>query len=284
MKKAINKILEFLENLDPDQRFKLYLSNIRYDLEYGNLSEKIILNYLEAFKKEVNNLSVTNYNLYDLIDKIMSKDPDRFFRKGDRVPKDKYIYIRIMTSKACATHNIERSFGIPNNELSGNKLQEMLKNKINIPFNKNSKLKSKHPIFWCTTNEVLLKYKQIFKDKDELATKLRNVLGLDGIKKNDNLIYFEIQNNIFDEEDIKAPTFLDGCENKYFISINKDNEFGRAIDFDTLETLEKEAVGKEIPLIEPFSKYIVIHDLGKVQKEKPKFEYNEFFNKYIKRI
>jgi len=96
-------------------------------------------------------------------------------------------------------------------------------------------LRGSRPLAWVTHSAVIASLRQQHSDPNELATAVRNRLGLAHYWKDHRLLEIEYPSDMVDALAIVAPTFIDGGAGVLFRARTAPDGWGRAVDLETHE-------------------------------------------------
>jgi hypothetical protein len=121
-----------------------------------------------------------------------------------------------------------------------------------------------------TRTDELAKLRDQHADPDDLATVVRNRLGLSHYDQNELLVEVEYPPQILDAMHFVAPTFLEGSAGVIFRAQHCTDDWGRAVDLVTLDDGLPEAVHRPVPFASDFR----IRRIGRIKTD-PGFTYGD---------
>jgi hypothetical protein len=121
-------------------------------------------------------------------------------------------------------------------------------------------LKSRRPLTWVTRTEAIASLRERTTDGDELATQVRDQLGLAFYWADHLLLEVQYPEGAFEAAPLTAPTFIDGGTGVLFRARSAPDGWGRAVDLATHDDGLPEAVHTPVPLSTGFA----VRRLGRV--------------------
>lgn len=213
---------------------------VRFEEEFGNFYKKSGLFPVEALEQ-----------FWIETDRISNP----FFCLGPVVSSTTNRYSRIMDVRDFRKHHL--SFRKHPGKISANSklnLEDVRKicPKGIPPSTANGSMRGGRPFAWVTKSEDLEIFKGIG-DHDEMATQIRDALGLAKFNQDDTyLIEVQYPVKLMEKTVITAPTFMDGCPFSAYRSNRNAGDFGRTVNLTTLRTHLPEAVHRELKFSSDF--------------------------------
>jgi hypothetical protein len=131
-------------------------------------------------------------------------------------------------------------------------------------------IRGRRPLAWVTTTDHLEQLRRDYDDPHELATVVRDRLGLTHYDRDQLLLQVDYPECVYTNLEYAAPTFLEGGAGVIFRARFADDRWGRAVDLATLDDGLPEAVHAPVPFTEEFR----IRRIGR-PKTDPGFEFNQ---------
>ena len=276
------------EFLTSDPFGKIWWDNLEFDLSQENLSADIHDRFLSAIEQLIETNQGDTLPV-DVIVNVLREPPAVFSLQGppavfslqDSPKPDTEPLSRVVDADSFANFYIDiRSGGLDSGETRKDQIWKMFKNGDIVPerhFKRDAKLKSDRNLFWgtptrcleslCGTHEIRPnEYAVHPPDKaDSIATEIRNLLGLNLIKKGVGLYRLDIPIELLDGVKICVPTTLDSSPLCVFLPVDRTTRVGWTLHLHRLEP------GVEEVVIEPieFTKDFKVTQIGFVQEPPP---------------
>ena len=103
---------------------------------------------------------------------------------------------------------------------------------------------------WVTKTSSYRQMLEENRDNPQLADLIRNFLGLNHLK-NEHLVGIVYPDAAINENDLAAPTFIEG-DSIFYRSLNGEDRWGRTMDLATYNDSQPEAVHPPIPFTAQF--------------------------------
>lgn len=257
---SFNSLHSWLKAMYGSSRGKATLMNAAHDLEHQRLPQSLLRHFFQLLARRWQEISSTNelsetglaIKVFNTLLKGSSEDNlDDVCCQCQYGPELPYQCSRVMTWKSFIRRNLSESelrtkTGLPRLDVlpESDRTQIIMQHwhEVILP---NAKMRAQRPFAWVTDTERLETLKQSL-NKAELASKVRDALGLMskyGYGTGEPLV--EI---CYPHEDIglKAPTFLDRtCEENVYLSVQKDDSWGRTVNSISYDESLREAVHPE---------------------------------------
>ena len=268
--------------LTSDPLGSIWWENLEFDISQENLSSEVHEKFLSAIQQFVE-ANVENALPVDVIVKTLGEPPVLFSLQGLRVPKAEPLS-RVVDAHAFAHFNVNwEELGLSPSETLKTTIWKMFKNGDIVPERHfNGELRSSRSLFWGTPTrclEPLCPQHQIRPNQyavhppetgDEVATEIRNLLGLSYINEGVGLYRIDIPIEQLEQVKICAPTTLDSSPRCVFLPADRTTHYGWTIHLRKLEAGALETGAEEV-VVEPirFTKDFKVTQIGFVQGPLP---------------
>jgi hypothetical protein len=245
-----------------DRLERIWWHNLEFDVSQENLSAKVYKEFstvIQRFLKAKRKKSLP----VETIIEALGEPPVRFSLKGRPAPVTEPLS-RIVDAMSFSLYNIDKRLGLgPNPE---EVVWKMFRNGDIVPKRHFvGELRSGRNLFWGTPTsrlEPLSDKHEIRPNEyvvhppekaDEVATQIRNLLGLSYINEGVGLYQIDIPKENLKDIKICAPTTLDSSPRCVFLPASKTKEYGRTLNLTNLQPGADEVVVEPIKFTAEFT-------------------------------
>jgi len=261
-----NPLLAWISALETTDSGRLMLTNVLFAFRTKRPTERILLDLFVAISAQ---WTVDGGRRADSVIEVIADDVLTSAMCGaPTVPSTRCS--RVVDAVSLVTHNIDHEklgFGLSDEVPS--RLLQLLERGIPEGAAK-SQLRGRRPLAWVTPTEHLDELRQQYPDPNELATVVRNRLGLSHYDQDQLLLEVEYPDDVVSTLEFAAPTFLEGGAGVIFRARFCSDSWGRAVNLETLGDGLPEAVHRPIP----FSSRFRIRRIGRTRTD-PGFEFQK---------
>lgn len=247
-----------------DPRENIWWDNLKFDVSQENLPAETYNEFLEAIGQYIKTKNQDERPV-EVIVKALGEPPVLFALKGSRTP-DAEPLSRVVDAESF-TYNVkyEELFGLGTGTKLADTIWDLFKNGDIVPHRHfQGKLRSGRNFFWGTptrTLEPLCDTQEIRKNEyavhppekaDDVATEMRNLLGLIHIAEGVGLYRIDIPVEILEQVKICAPTTLDSSPLCVFLPADKTTRYGWTLNLTNLQLGAEEVVVEPIDFTADF--------------------------------
>ena len=236
----------------------IWWDNLEFDVSQENLPADIYNAFLAAIGQF---LKTKNQDArpVDVIVKALGEPPVLFSLKGVRAP-DAEPLSRVVDAQSFATYNVNyEKLGLGTSEKLKDTIWDMFRNGDIVPDRHfKGELRSGRNFFWGTptrTLELLCGTQEIRENEytvhppdkaDDVATEMRNLLGLSHIDEGVGLYRIDIPVKTLEQVKICAPTTLDSSPLCVFLPADNTTRYGWTLNLTNLQPGAEEVVVEPI--------------------------------------
>lgn len=248
---SFDKWIEALKTL-PEGR--IWFNNLCFDKKCGNLTPDVLTRLVEAFRAVVfetddaMGVDELSIRIQEAFNKVLELNPQVFDLQGTRVPPHLESYFRVMTIGNFVNNNFDYlGLGLDVDESLDDEVWSRIGNTGTNEFYQNS-LRTGRRFFWGARADVIEGLQRLFGTGDNLATELRNQLGLKGIGENEKILQITVPPEKFESKVVLAPTVLDaGLINFVFVPSDDRAGYGWTLNLSNCQKGLEEVVIEELP-------------------------------------
>jgi len=245
-------------------RGNIWWDNLEFDVSQENLPAETYKEFLEAIGQYIKTKNQDERPV-EVIVKALGEPPVLFALKGSRAPETEPLS-RVVDAGSF-TYNVkyEELFGLGTGAKLADTIWDLFKNGDIVPQRHfQGKLRSGRNFFWGTptrTLEPLCDTQEIRKNEyavhppekaDDVATEMRNLLGLSHIAEGVGLYRIDIPVEILEQVKICAPTTLDSSPLCVFLPADKTTRYGWTLNLTNLQPGAEEVVVEPIDFTADF--------------------------------
>jgi|SRR6185503_5392033 len=228
---------DWIRELTTSQVGRIFWANYQYDLRKNNLDSEVNNNFQISVESRLEDSS----SAVELIDAVISDEPNNFDLKCSRRPGKAEAYSRVMEVTDLAVYNLRLDeVGLELDAEVGSRVWDKLGTTITSYYHKDT-MKTGRNFFWCLPSKRLSAIETTV-EPNQKASAVRNQLGLYHIDKDRRLLRIDIPSDALAGRVIRAPTSLDAGPNVVFVPCDDDNGNGWAINLETLSNSVEELI------------------------------------------
>lgn len=240
-------VREWFSALLKSDRGLTFLCNLSCDVAAGRIASS----ELDAFLHEASD-DKAGKGPFERIDHAVARA--KLLRRGPRISKlpEKLSTIRRFDRTFCDLYlDARRHHGVPS-YLDDSSLFEYLGiGELSGRVRAGQMIRGQKPLVWLTPTDALQAALGLFQEKslpNEIASRVRDFLGLNHYSQDDFLIHLLIPSSALESSGVSRPLSWDAGANLIFRTDANDEEFGSTVDLATSKRGAKEVVSDPIPI------------------------------------
>jgi hypothetical protein len=243
-----------------DEGTRVVLCNLIHDVEAGRLDEdsvgKVLGAAMEKWRGRPKKLPASEVSAYaaSVLEEALDDLPDDGLCGGPVIPNGKMLLSRVTDSKSIEERLFRKG---PRAKISRHgpdafKPGDMIRFRV-VDVKRSAEIRGvRRPMAWVTNTRAVDEIIGTAIKQDQIATDVRNELGLLHYKAGRILVEIQYPDKDDDPEQLHGPTAFDGACVAVYRSCDETDKWGRAVHLLTLEAKRPEAVHRTIPFTHSF--------------------------------